>query len=151
MCEDATINDTVYSCPLGKPLHHQDALHVPEDCGYLLASRGNCLKFLGPRASVMLPVYGLLPIPYNDDLQSSVCKSVHTSWKTGLLHPSGSYQKDGNSALTSVGSMWSVLKCDCMAVFISQPVFQESPNHFWMTLILHLAWRKGNYQNVSKG
>lgn len=34
------------------------------------------------------------------------------SQKTGLLHPSESYQKDGNSALTSVGSMWLVSRRD---------------------------------------
>jgi hypothetical protein len=36
----------------------------------------------------------------------------------------------GNSALTSAWSMWSVLKCDYVAVIVSQPVFQASPNHF---------------------
>jgi hypothetical protein len=35
------------------------------------------------------------------------------SRKTGLPHPPWSCQKDGNGAMTSVGSMWSVLKCDC--------------------------------------
>jgi hypothetical protein len=52
--------------------------------------------------------------------------------KTGLLHPSGNCQKDCNGALSSVGS---VLKCDCVAVIISQPVFQASPNHFRMTSV----------------
>jgi hypothetical protein len=66
----------------------------------------------------------------NDDLQRGVCRLVHTILKDCLLQPSGSYCKDDGGALTSVGSVWSVLKCDCVAVIISQPVFQASPNHF---------------------
>jgi hypothetical protein len=31
----------------GKPLHHEVALRILEDCDHLLASRGSCLKFLG--------------------------------------------------------------------------------------------------------
>lgn len=46
-----------------------------------------------------------------------------------LLHRSGSCKKDDNGALTSVGSMWSVLKRDCVVVIICQPVFQASTNH----------------------
>jgi hypothetical protein len=61
--------------------------------------------------------------PYSD-LQSCVRELVHTIQQTGLLHPSGSYQKDNNGTLTSMGSMWSVLKYGCAAVIISQPVFQ---------------------------
>lgn len=61
-CEDAAVNYTVYS-PLEKTLHHQYALHVPEDHGHLLASRRSCLKFLGPRVFIMLLVPGLLPVP----------------------------------------------------------------------------------------
>jgi hypothetical protein len=68
----------------------------------------------------------------DDDLQS---ESVSSIPKDCLLHPSGSYQKDGSRALTSVASMWSVLKCDCAAVITSQPVFRVSPNHFSMTLV----------------
>jgi hypothetical protein len=55
-----------------------------------------------------------------DSLTRRTCRMVSSSqWvlsqKTGLLHPLGSYQKDGNGALTSVGNMWSVLKwlCGC--------------------------------------
>jgi hypothetical protein len=47
-----------------------------------------------------------------------------------MLHPSGRYQKDGNGALTSVGSMQSVLMCYYAAVIISQPGFQVSLNNF---------------------
>jgi hypothetical protein len=70
-----------------------------------------------------------------DSLTTTTCRAksagrCELSRKTDLLSPSGSYQKDGNGALTSVGSMWSVLKCDSAAVVISQPVFQASPNHF---------------------
>jgi hypothetical protein len=36
---------------------------------------------------------------------------VHTILKDWFVAPFMSYQKDGNSALTSVGRMWSVLKC----------------------------------------
>jgi hypothetical protein len=36
--------------------------------------------------------------------------------------------KDGNGSLTSVGSIWSVLKCDYEAA-ITFPVFKVSPNH----------------------
>jgi hypothetical protein len=57
-------------------------------------------------------------------------KSVHTILKDCLLHPTGTYQNNGNGALTSVGSMWSVLKCAYVVVIISQPVFQASPSHF---------------------
>jgi hypothetical protein len=71
----------------------------------------------------------------SDDLQSSVHELVPTIPKDCLPHPSGSYQKDGSGVLTSVGSSWSVLKCDCLAVIISQPVFQASPSHFSVTLI----------------
>jgi hypothetical protein len=61
--------------------------------------------------------------PNNNYLQSSVHKSVHT------------IPKDWFSALTLVRSMWSVLKCDYVAVIISQPVFAGSPNHFKMILV----------------
>jgi hypothetical protein len=71
----------------------------------------------------------------SDNLQSGVYESVRTSQKTGFLRPLGSYRKDGNGALTSVVNMWSAWKCDCVAVIISEPVFQDSPNHFWVTLI----------------
>jgi hypothetical protein len=162
----------------------------------------------------------------SDNLQRGVCELVRTIPRTGLLHPLGNYQKNGNDAveawwkswpqeildislcwhvddhglvrhggqlnggvaslgdsskqccllqhphtsslsslttttcrvvsasqfilfqrlvccisqevtrkMTSVGSMWSVLKHDCVAVIISQPVFQVSPNNFWMILI----------------
>jgi hypothetical protein len=64
--------------------------------------------------------------PNDDELQSGVCKSVHITQKTDLLHPLRSYQKDGNSALIS---MRGVLKCDYVALNISQPVFQVSPSH----------------------
>jgi hypothetical protein len=37
---------------------------------------------------------------------------VRTIPKGRLLYPSENYQEGGNGALTSVGSMWSVLKCD---------------------------------------
>jgi hypothetical protein len=46
--------------------------------------------------------------------------------KISLLHPSGSYQKNGNSALTSVGYINNVPKYDYVAVIISQPIFQAS-------------------------
>jgi hypothetical protein len=45
----------------------------------------------------------------NNDLQSGSCESVHTVPKTVFLHPSGSDQKEDSGALTSVGSMWSVI------------------------------------------
>jgi hypothetical protein len=38
--------------------------------------------------------------PNNGDLQSGVRKSVCTVLKDCLLHPLGSYQKDGSGALT---------------------------------------------------
>jgi hypothetical protein len=63
----------------------------------------------------------------DDNFESSVCESVCTTTTTGLLP--GRYQIDGNGALTSVGSMWSVLKWDYASVIISQPIFQESTNH----------------------
>jgi hypothetical protein len=99
---------------------------IPEDLGHLLGSRANCLKYLGPRTSVMLPLHGLpflfkvewLPqgkqmkdslhnhqFPSSDNLLRSVQESVHTIWRTGLLQPSESYHRDGNSVPTSVGSM----------------------------------------------
>jgi hypothetical protein len=49
--------------------------------------------------------------------------------KTGLLHPFRSYQKDGNSTLTSVVSLWSALKSDYVSVVSPLPVFQESLRH----------------------
>jgi hypothetical protein len=47
--------------------------------------------------------------------------------KTGLLHTAETYQKYGNGAVTSVGS---TMKCDDVAVIISQPVFHKSQYHF---------------------
>jgi hypothetical protein len=77
--------------------------------------------------------HGFSTIPFRsfpsiDDLQTSVCELACTVPKTGLLHPSGIYQKDDNNALTSAGSRYSILKCDYAAFIISQPVFQVSPN-----------------------
>jgi hypothetical protein len=90
------------------------------------------VEWLGLFDKIKGPLRGS-PFPNNDDLQRGVRESVRTIPKEWLLHPLGSYQKDGNGALTSVGSMCRVLKCDCVAV-TSQPVFQASPNYFWTTL-----------------
>lgn len=62
-----------YCCPLKKStaFHHQDALHVSEDCGCLLASRESCPKCSGTWAYVMLQVNGLLLVLCHD-LQSIV-------------------------------------------------------------------------------
>jgi hypothetical protein len=59
------------------------------------------------------------------------------SRKTVLLNPSESYQKDGKKELTLSESMWSMYKCDYVAlIIVSRPVFQASHNNFWMTLAL---------------
>jgi hypothetical protein len=58
-----------------------------------------------------------------------------------VLRPPGSYQKDDNGALTSVGSMWSVLKYDFAGAIIFQPALQASPNYF-CTNILQLILEK---------
>jgi hypothetical protein len=67
-------------------------------------------------------VYCSIIMSSSSSLTATTCTVVSVSWcilsrKTGVLHPSGSYQKDGNGTLTSVE--WSVLKCDCAAVIIS--------------------------------
>lgn len=102
-----------YHFSTGKPLYHQEALHVQEDCGHLLASRGSCPKVLEPRTSVMLTLHGnetithlLLPVW---QINSSVCKLACTIPKNCLQHPPGSYQKNDNGEFASVGSMWSVI------------------------------------------
>jgi hypothetical protein len=56
-------------------------------------------KMMGPMRGSRFP----------NDLQSGVREAVRTIPKDCLLHPLGSYQKDGNSALTSVGSMWGMI------------------------------------------
>jgi hypothetical protein len=78
-----------------------------------------------------------------DSLPTTTFRAVFASRcivsrETGLLHPSGSHYKDGNDALTSVGSMCSALKCDYAAVIISQLVFQASPDNIWTTLVIRL-------------
>jgi hypothetical protein len=50
---------TVSCCSPGKPLHHQHTLHVSEDHGHLLVSKGSGPKFLWTRTSVMLPLHCL--------------------------------------------------------------------------------------------
>jgi hypothetical protein len=101
-----------------------------------------------------------------DFLTTTTCRAMSAGRcepfrKTGLLHPLGSYQKDGNGTLTSVGSMWSVLKCDYAADIISQTVFQASTSHFWTTLVYNFRVKlfvifsvvflrlKMNFRNVS--
>jgi hypothetical protein len=39
-------------------------------------------------------------------------------------------RKMENDTLTTVGSMWSMLKCDYVTVMISLSVFQANPKHF---------------------
>jgi hypothetical protein len=58
-------------------------------------------------------------------LNRGVCESVRISkyWFAASIRK----LPDCNGAGTSVGSMWSVLKCHYAAVIISQPVFQEVP------------------------
>jgi hypothetical protein len=75
-----------------------------------------------------------------DSLTMATCEAVSAGRcvlprKTGLLHPLGSYQKDGNGTMTSVRNIWSALKCDYAAVIISQPLSQVSPNNFRTTLV----------------
>jgi hypothetical protein len=157
-CEDAAVNDTAYCCPLGSHSHHQDDLRIQEDFGHVLAS-WSCPKFLRPRTYVMLLLHGLPFVfmcvvmkpwliscdqPGKETVRVlivNLCvrESVRTLPKDWSVHPSGSYQKNGNCALTSVGSKWYVLKCDYLAVIISQPVFKDSSNHFWTTLVEHVT------------
>jgi hypothetical protein len=70
----------------GKPFHHQDALHVPEDHGHLFASRGSCLKFLGltaPAAGKQMAIVfwdpeGILLVewhPIFDKLKDVLCST----------------------------------------------------------------------------
>jgi hypothetical protein len=75
------------------------------------------------------PLCGQL-FPKDDNMQNSVRKSVHTILKDWFAASIRKLPERRHSALTSVGSMWSVLKSDYAAVIISQPVFQVSPNHF---------------------
>jgi hypothetical protein len=57
--DNAAINDTIYWCHLGKPLHHQNTLSVTQVHGHLLISRDSCPKFLHLRTSVTLVLRGL--------------------------------------------------------------------------------------------
>jgi hypothetical protein len=66
----------------------------------------------------------------SSSFQSSVCELVRTMPKTALLNPSDCYQKDFESILTSMRSMSSVLKFHYVAVTVTQPVLQASPNYF---------------------
>jgi hypothetical protein len=68
--------------------------------------------------------------PINGDLQSGVYESVRSVPKDWFAASIRKLLERWLNALTSVGSMWSALKCDTITVMISQPVFQVSPNHF---------------------
>jgi hypothetical protein len=68
-----------------------------------------------------------LPIPWRQQLAEQ-CSGVSACCPERLI-PHIQHEFTRNGGLT-----W-VLKCDYMAVIISQSVFQASPNHFWMTFI----------------
>jgi hypothetical protein len=82
VCEDAAADNTVYCCPLGKTLHHQDPLRVLEDCSHVLPSRGSCPKSLGPRTSIMLPLHGL-PFLF----RGVITKPLLVSWAIPMMIP----------------------------------------------------------------
>jgi hypothetical protein len=66
----------------------------------------------------------------SSSFQSSACELARTMPKTALLNPSDCYRKDYESILISEQSMRSVLKCDNVAVIVTQPVLQGIPNYF---------------------
>jgi hypothetical protein len=72
-------------------------------------SLGLCFLF---RGVVMKPWPNSCYHSCDDSLMTCTAVLECTIWKDWLLHLSGSYKKDGNTALTSVGSMRRVLSCD---------------------------------------
>jgi hypothetical protein len=63
-----------------------------------------------------------------------------------LLASKGSCPKFLGPTAPSTGKQMTTVKCDYVAVTISQPVIQVSPSHFWTTFIY---CRKGDLQGKS--
>jgi hypothetical protein len=95
----------LYCCPQRKPLHHHDALHIPEDSGHLLSSRESCLKFLRLRCGLLQVglgwprMFSFIPAvechhPSEDSVVARCCFALNWSWcqkpmclpSTGTMH-----------------------------------------------------------------
>jgi hypothetical protein len=103
ICEDTAVNSTVYCCPLGKLLHHQDTLCPVRPWPSV------CLQKVLSKISLPMP-YPLDLAPLDYVLFDKMKNVLHVARLVCYIHQE--VTRKIAKVLTSQGSMCSVLKCD---------------------------------------